>query len=213
VCGGWVDLPSGRPWCQTASVAANALSRAHDLHRQARWEEACAVFLTADTEVELGVEDVELLAEAAEMSGRQADAIAALERAFRMRAAAGELDAAASAAFWLFTAFLYAGDIARAGGWVARLHDLTEELDARREPGWLLITGAYRCIGEGGTPPRGCCYRMRSRRAGSSVMSTLSRSGSCSLVAHCSWRGGSPKDWVGSTRRCCVSRRPRRDRG
>jgi DNA-binding NarL/FixJ family response regulator len=130
-------------------VADTVVSRARNLHRQARWGEACALFLAADAASELGVEDVELLAEGAQMSGRHAEAISALERAFRMRAAARELDCAATAAFWLFTEFLYAGEVARAGGWVARLRDLTGELDAEAEPGWLLVTGAYRCIGEG----------------------------------------------------------------
>jgi ATP/maltotriose-dependent transcriptional regulator MalT len=83
------------------------------------------------------------------MCGRHDDAVAALERAYGMRAAAGEVDAAATAAFWLFTAFLYAGEVARAGGWVARMRDLNEELGPDGEPGWLLVTGAYRCIGAG----------------------------------------------------------------
>lgn len=96
------------------------MSQARSLHRQARWDEACALLLAASTESALGVEDVELLAEAAQMCGRHDDAVAALERAFGMRATAGELDAAATTAFWLFTEFLYAGEIARAGGWVAR---------------------------------------------------------------------------------------------
>jgi hypothetical protein len=83
------------------------------------------------------------------MCGRHDDAVAALERVYGMRAAAGEVDAAATAAFWLFTSFLYAGEVARAGGWVARMRDLNEELGADGEPGWLLVTGAYRCIGAG----------------------------------------------------------------
>lgn len=130
-------------------MADTAVSSARDLHRQARWDEACGLLLTASTESALGVEDVELLAEAAQLCGRHDDAVAALERAFGMRAAAGEVNAAAAAAFWLFTAFLYAGEIARAGGWIVRLQDLNEELGAECEPGWLLVAGAYRCIGAG----------------------------------------------------------------
>ena len=109
----------------------------------------CALLLTAGAAAALGVEDLELLAEAAQMCGRHDDAVAALERACLMRAAAGDVEAAASAAFWLFTEFLYAGETARAGGWLARLRDLNEELGAAGEPGWLLLAGAYRCIGEG----------------------------------------------------------------
>lgn len=124
-----------------------ALARARELHRLARWDDACVEFLAADAEHGLDVEDLELLAEGAQLTGRHDDAVSALERAFTLRASAADLSPAATAAFWLYAEFLYAGEFARAGGWMSRLRELTEQL-AAEEPGWLHIAAAHRCIGQ-----------------------------------------------------------------
>lgn len=124
------------------------VSRARELHQLARWDDACAEFLAADAESELGVDDLELLAEAAQLTGRHDDAVSALERAFTLRASAADLPAAATAAFWLYSEFLYAGEFAHASGWMSRLRDLAERLTADEEPGWLGIAAAHRCIGQ-----------------------------------------------------------------
>lgn len=125
-----------------------ALSRARELHQLARWDDACVEFLAADAEYELDVEDLELLAEAAQLTGHHDDAVSALERAFTVRASAADLPAAATAAFWLYSEFLYAGEFARASGWMARLRELAEQLAVDEEPGWLFIAAAHRCIGQ-----------------------------------------------------------------
>lgn len=124
------------------------MSRARELHVQARWDDACAAFLAIGGAASLHVEDVERLAEAAQMCGRHDEAVTALERSFALRVVAGDLHAAATTAFWLFTEFLYGGEMARAGGWVERLRDLAEEAGGEGMPGWLLVAGAYRCIGQ-----------------------------------------------------------------
>ena len=124
------------------------IRRARELHRQARWDDACREWIAADAEHGLGVDDLELLGEAAQLTGRHDEAVSALERAFELRRAAGDLTAAATGAFWLYSEFLYAGELARAGGWMARLGDLAETLGAAR-PGWLSITEARRSIVEG----------------------------------------------------------------
>ena len=64
----------------------DVIGHARDLHRQARWDDACLEFLAADAEDELGVEDLELLGEAAQLTGRHDEAVSALERAFELRA-------------------------------------------------------------------------------------------------------------------------------
>jgi DNA-binding CsgD family transcriptional regulator len=129
-------------------VVVAALSRARELHRLARWDDACVEFLAADAEHELDVEDLELLAEAAQLTGRHDEAVSALERAFTLRASAADLPTAATAAFWLYSEFLYAGEFARASGWMSRLRDLAEQLAADEAPGWLCIAAAHRCIGQ-----------------------------------------------------------------
>lgn len=125
-----------------------ALARARELHRLARWDDACREFLAADAERELDVADQELLAEAAQLTGRHDEAASALERAFEQRASAGDLAHAATAAFWLYSQFLYAGEYARASGWMSRLGDLAERLAGDEEPGWLWIAAAHRRIGQ-----------------------------------------------------------------
>ncbi|HEU0183241.1 MAG TPA: DNA-binding response regulator, partial [Agromyces mariniharenae] len=79
---------------------------ARHLHQQARWDDACREWLAADAEHGLGVEDLELLGEAAQLTGRHEEAVAALERAFHLRAAAADLTAAATCAFWLYSELL-----------------------------------------------------------------------------------------------------------
>ena len=51
-------------------MAAAAVSRARELHRLTRWEDACVEFLAADAERALDAGDLELLAEAAQLTGR-----------------------------------------------------------------------------------------------------------------------------------------------
>lgn len=125
-----------------------ALARARELHRLAQWDDACREFLAADAEHELEVADQELLAEAAQLTGRHEEAASTLERAFAQRASSGDLAHAATAAFWLYSEFMYAGEYARASGWMSRLRDLAERLAAEEEPGWLWIAAAHRCIGQ-----------------------------------------------------------------
>ena len=45
-------------------------------------------------------------------------------------ASAADLSRAAAAAFWLYSEFVYAGELASAGGWMSRLRDLAEQLAA-----------------------------------------------------------------------------------
>ena len=130
-------------------MVAAAVSRARELHRLTRWDDACVEFLAADADHALDAGDLELLAEAAQLAGRQHEAASALERAFTLRAAAADLQAAATAAFWLYLLHTYAGEFARASGWMSRLRDLSEQLNAEEEPGWLHIAAAHRLIAQG----------------------------------------------------------------
>ena len=114
-------------------MAAAVVSRARELHRLTRWDDACVEFLAVDAEQRLDAADLELLAEAAQLTGRHHEAASALERAFTLRAAAADLNPAATAAFWLYLLYTYHGEFARASGWMSRLRDLSEELDAEEE--------------------------------------------------------------------------------
>ena len=89
------------------------------------------------------------MAEAAQLTGRHHEAASALERAFTLRAAAADLHHAATAAFWLYLLYTYAGEFARGSGWMSRLRDLSEQLNAEEEPGWLHIAAAHQLIAQG----------------------------------------------------------------
>ena len=123
--------------------AAAQVIHARDLHRQSRWAEACDAFLLADRGVPLGVEDLELLAECAQILGRGADAVRALDGAYHARVRAGEIDAAVTSGFWLWHALILDGEFARAAGWAARVRQLVAEHPGGDEQGWLLVTQAY----------------------------------------------------------------------
>ncbi|WP_251006812.1 helix-turn-helix transcriptional regulator [Agromyces sp. ISL-38] len=122
---------------------------ARDLHRQSRWAEACDEFLRADHLEPLGVDDLELLAESAQILGRGDDAVRALERVYQARVGAGELDAAVTAGFWLWQASVLDGEFARAGGWAARVRQMVAEHPDAEDQGWLLITQAYGQVAAG----------------------------------------------------------------
>ena len=66
----------------------DVIGHARELHEQARWDDACLEFLGVGAIDELGVQDLELLAEAAQLTGRHDVAVSALERAFEVRASA-----------------------------------------------------------------------------------------------------------------------------
>jgi DNA-binding CsgD family transcriptional regulator len=147
-----------------ASMAdtATRLDQARDLHLQARWAEACTEFAAADRIKPLGVQDLELLAEAQQVLGRGDEAVQTLRRAYRARIEAGEVEQAITSAFWLWQALIINAEFARANGWVAHVRRLAGKRPAderaAEEPthedgptpidgnGWLLVTDAYSLV-------------------------------------------------------------------
>jgi DNA-binding NarL/FixJ family response regulator len=129
------------------SDAASALAGARAAHRGFRWDDACAGFLAVDAPEGLAVEDLEMFAECAQLSGRHEAAVSALDRAFALRVRDGDLDAASTDAFWLWQAFLLDGEMTSANGWLARLREVAGA--SGTEPGWLLVATAYGCFATG----------------------------------------------------------------
>ena len=66
------------------SDAASALAGARAAHRGLRWDDAYAGFLAVTAPEGLAVEDLEMLAECAQLSGRHEAAVSALDRAFAL---------------------------------------------------------------------------------------------------------------------------------
>jgi DNA-binding CsgD family transcriptional regulator len=116
------------------------LDLAREYYQLRAWADAYQAFLLADQEIPLEAEDVELLALAAYLVGRDDEYLKTLERAYNAYLNAGQCDRAVRCAFWLGFRLLMRGEIGRASGWFARAQRLLER-DTREcaERGYLLL--------------------------------------------------------------------------
>src|SRR6187397_2050819 len=89
-------------------------------YREGAWRKAFDLLLAADGEQGLSVDDLERLAHAAYMLGRDDDYVVSLERAIPSLVDAGDAPRAVRCAFWIGHSFLFRGDKTRATGWFAR---------------------------------------------------------------------------------------------
>jgi DNA-binding CsgD family transcriptional regulator len=122
-----------------ANVVAE-LDRGREAYAGQAWSEAWESLSAADRGEPLGAEDLELLATAAYMIGREADFLATLERAYRANLDAGDQPAALRCAFWVGINLARAGEMGRAGGWLGRAQRLLDsEGGDRVERGYLLL--------------------------------------------------------------------------
>jgi DNA-binding NarL/FixJ family response regulator len=108
-------------------TAADALQRGRESFERRGWGEAYASLSFADRERSLEVEDLERLATAAYLVGRDDDSTHAWERAHQRCLRAGDAVRAARCAFWLAFGLLNRGEVARGGGWLARARRLIDE--------------------------------------------------------------------------------------
>jgi DNA-binding CsgD family transcriptional regulator len=106
------------------------LGRGHSAHAGQAWLEAFEAFSAADRVEPLAAGDLELLAEAAYMLGREEGYLAALERAHRSHLDAEEPLAALRCAFWIGVNLARRGDLGAANGWLTRANRLLEEQGA-----------------------------------------------------------------------------------
>lgn len=114
------------------------------------WMEAFAQLSAADRGTALAPEDLERLAVAAHLVGEDEASAAAWERAHRQLLDRREVVRAVRCAFWLTFGLLNRGEMARAGGWLARAQRLLDDdqLDCV-ERGYLLIPVATRTMNSG----------------------------------------------------------------
>jgi DNA-binding CsgD family transcriptional regulator len=90
------------------------------------WSDAHRSLTQADRQAGLGPEDLERLATAAYMLGRDDEYGAALERAYHAHLETGQPERAARCAAWLSVTSLALGEPARSSGWLARAERLLE---------------------------------------------------------------------------------------
>jgi ATP/maltotriose-dependent transcriptional regulator MalT len=120
--------------------AASALERGRDAYASRAWAEAHELLKRADEAEPLGPPDLVLLATAAYMLGREEEWVAAHERAHHLHLAAGDVEQASRAAFWIGLSFALRGDLGPAEGWFGRAQRLLDECGADCvERGFLLL--------------------------------------------------------------------------
>jgi ATP/maltotriose-dependent transcriptional regulator MalT len=131
--------------------AASALERGRNAYAARAWADAHALLQDADATEPLAPLDLGLLATAAYMLGRDAEWVAAHERAHHLHLEAGEVEFAARAAFWIGMSYALREEYGQAEGWIGRAQRLLDEREADcAERGLLLIAYGHglRAAGE-----------------------------------------------------------------
>ncbi len=127
-----------------------ALGRARKSFDRKAWGESYRLFEAADREASLEPEDLERLATAAYLMGRDAESEALRARAHQTFLDRGDREGAARSASWLAFELLQRGALAPASGWFARAERILDEahLDCVVR-GYLLIPSAIQHIVQG----------------------------------------------------------------
>ena len=118
------------------------LERGRSAYARRAWAEAHESLSRADAASPLAADDVELLATAVYMLGRDDESMSLLERAHRTHLDAGETRRAVNCAMWVCMHHASRGELGPAGGWLARAERLLGDDDCA-ERGYLLIPAAF----------------------------------------------------------------------
>ena len=129
----------------------SALERGRDAYAVRAWAEAHALLRDADESEPLAPADLDLLATAAYMLGRDEEWMAAHERAHHLHLEVDDVGRAARAAFWIGMSYALREEFGQAEGWFGRAQRLLDEREADCvERGFLLIAYGHglRAAGE-----------------------------------------------------------------
>jgi DNA-binding CsgD family transcriptional regulator/tetratricopeptide (TPR) repeat protein len=128
----------------------DAKSAGRGAYARREWGDAYEALSRAAGRKPLEVDDVERLAWAALLSGHDAESLEAFERLHQLLVDAGDGLRAARAAVWLGLRLMSFGEVARAGGWLARAQRLVEA-EGRDcvEAGYLRIPHVFRLSAAG----------------------------------------------------------------
>ena len=121
------------------------LERGRDSYAGRAWTDAYESLVEADQRSRLGADDLERLATAAFMLGRDDAYVSSLERAHHAYLDEGVPLRAVRCAFWLGVNFALRGEMGPASGWLGRAQRLVEreEVDTV-ERGYVLLSGVFR---------------------------------------------------------------------
>ena len=122
----------------------DALERGRNAHAARAWGQAYDALSRADREAPLDAPDIELLATAAYMLGRDDEWMAGLERAQQRYVEGGDRRRAAHCAGWIGVNHMLRGEMGPATGWLGRAQRLLEEEGDCVERGYALIPDVFR---------------------------------------------------------------------
>ena len=126
------------------------LGHARKSFEQRAWADAYRLFDAADRETPLGPDDLERLATAAYLLGRDDESEAFRARAHQVFLDGGDREGAARSAGWLAFGLLHRGARAPASGWLARAEHILDEAQVDSVVrGYLLIPTAIQRIVQG----------------------------------------------------------------
>jgi DNA-binding CsgD family transcriptional regulator/tetratricopeptide (TPR) repeat protein len=125
------------------------LHRGHEAIRAQAWASAFSHLSEADRESPLEAEDIERLATAAQLSGRESESLDLLARAHQTYLIVGDTHRAVRCALWLGFRLLFSGEQARASGWLARARRLLDGQPECVEHGYLLLPDGLTSIRQG----------------------------------------------------------------
>ena len=161
------------------TVDAVELGRA--LFRQQAWGEAHARLAAADRASELDPEDLERLACAAHLLGRNEESAELWVRAHREYERRGAPARAARCAYWLAVPLLLNGELARGGGWLSRGQRLLADAGGECvEQGYLLLPAGIRAFLQNDAAAAHAAFEEAARigeRYGDRELTTLARQG------------------------------------
>ena len=133
---------------RVAAGQRDVLDRARRFFEQRAWADAYRAFLLSEQETALTAEDLELLALAAYLVGRDEDYLDTLERAYHAYCEIHQHRRAVRCAFWLGFRLLMRNETSRANGWLARGRRLLEhDTQPCAEHGMLLLPVVEHHIG------------------------------------------------------------------
>jgi DNA-binding CsgD family transcriptional regulator len=147
-------------------TTTSALDRGRGAFARRAWADAYCGLSAADHEAPLSPEDLERLALAAYLAGRDDDGAGISARAYHEWLHLGDAPRAARCAFWLGFTLLHRGELARGGGWLARARRLVDDghLDCV-EQGYLLLPAALQSMA-GGDAANACATFGRAAEIG-----------------------------------------------
>lgn len=143
-------MSSGVSKCQGPKPTVDRLGRGRESFRRQAWAAAYTTLAHVDQSVSLGAEDVERLAIAAYLLGKDADSEDLWARAHKQCLEADDLAGAARCAFWLALGLVLRGEMARgvAGSPALSTCSMTAS-PMRVEFGYLRIPAALQSIAGG----------------------------------------------------------------